>query len=120
MTTMNQQAQEAEPAQVSVSERAAKRIAEIAAGEPGTPLLRVSVEGGGCSGFSYKFDLVPASEPDDLVIERAGARVLVDPISLQYLAGSEIDFVDDLIGASFRINNPVATSSCGCGTSFSL
>ena len=120
MAAMTQQAQEAEPTVVSVSERAAKRIAEIAAGEPGTPLLRVSVEGGGCSGFSYKFDLVPASEPDDLVIERAGARVLVDPISLQYLAGSEIDFVDDLIGAAFKVNNPNATSSCGCGTSFSV
>ena len=117
---MNQQAQEAEPAVVSVSERAAKRIAEIAAGEPGTPLLRVSVEGGGCSGFSYKFDLVPASEPDDLVIERAGARVLVDPVSLPYLAGSEIDFVDDLIGSSFKVHNPNATASCGCGTSFSI
>ena len=72
---------------VTVSERAAKRIAEIVAGEPSTPLLRVSVEGGGCSGFSYKFDLVPASEPDDLVIEREGARVLVDPVSLEYLVG---------------------------------
>jgi iron-sulfur cluster assembly accessory protein len=118
--TMSQSAQEAEPAAVSVSERAARRIAEIAAGEPGTPLLRVSVEGGGCSGFSYKFDLVAASEPDDLVIERAGAHVLVDPVSLQYLAGSEIDFVDELIGSSFKVHNPNATASCGCGTSFSI
>ena len=105
---------------VTVSERAARRIADIVAGEPATPLLRVSVEGGGCSGFQYKFDLVSASEPDDLVIERAGARVLVDPVSLEYLAGSEIDFVDDLIGASFKIKNPNATASCGCGTSFSI
>ena len=67
---------------VSLSERAAKRIAEIVAGEPGTPLLRLSVEGGGCSGFSYKFDLVPVAEPDDIVIERDGARVLIDPVSL--------------------------------------
>jgi len=117
---MSQSSTQAEPAAVSVSERAAKRIAEIAAGEPGTPLLRVSVEGGGCSGFSYKFDLVAASEPDDLVIARAGARVLVDPVSLQYLAGSEIDFVDDLIGSSFKVHNPNATASCGCGTSFSI
>jgi iron-sulfur cluster assembly accessory protein len=117
---MSQSSKEADPAAVSVSERAAKRIAEIAAGEPGTPLLRVSVEGGGCSGFSYKFDLVPAAEPDDLVIERAGARVLVDPVSLQYLAGSEIDFVDDLIGSSFKVHNPNASASCGCGTSFSI
>jgi iron-sulfur cluster assembly accessory protein len=83
-------------------------------------LLRVSVEGGGCSGFQYKFDLVGAPEADDLVIEKAGARVLVDPVSLGFLAGSQIDFVDDLIGASFKINNPQATASCGCGTSFSI
>ena len=117
---MSQSSNLAERPAVTVSERAARRIAEIAAGEPATPLLRVSVEGGGCSGFSYKFDLVRASEPDDLLIERAGARVLVDPVSLQYFSGSEIDFVDDLIGSSFRINNPVATASCGCGTSFSV
>ena len=105
---------------VTVTERAARRIAEIAAGEPATPLLRVSVEGGGCSGFQYKFDLVGASEADDLVIEKAGARVLIDEVSLGYLAGSEIDFVDDLIGQSFKINNPNATASCGCGTSFTV
>ncbi|MGE0852739.1 MAG: iron-sulfur cluster insertion protein ErpA [Hyphomicrobiaceae bacterium] len=105
---------------VTVSERAARRIAEIVAGEPATPLLRVSVEGGGCSGFQYRFDLVPTSEPDDLVIEKEGARVLVDPVSLEYLSGSEIDFVDDLIGSSFKIQNPNATASCGCGTSFSI
>ncbi|HEY5831262.1 MAG: iron-sulfur cluster insertion protein ErpA [Hyphomicrobiaceae bacterium] len=105
---------------VRLSERAARRIAEIVAAEPTTPLLRVSVEGGGCSGFQYKFDLVAASEADDLVIERAGARVLIDPVSLEYLGGSEIDFVDDLIGQSFKIHNPNATASCGCGTSFSL
>jgi iron-sulfur cluster insertion protein len=106
--------------QVTVSERAARRIAQITAGEPATPLLRVSVEGGGCSGFQYKFDLVAASEADDLVIEREGARVLIDPVSLEYLGGSEIDFVDDLIGQSFKIHNPNATASCGCGTSFSI
>jgi iron-sulfur cluster assembly accessory protein len=105
---------------VKLSERAARRIAEIVAAEPTTPLLRVSVEGGGCSGFQYKFDLVAASEADDLVIEREGARVLIDPVSLEYLGGSEIDFVDDLIGQSFKIHNPNATASCGCGTSFSL
>ncbi|MBX9587995.1 MAG: iron-sulfur cluster insertion protein ErpA [Hyphomonadaceae bacterium] len=105
---------------VIVTDRAARRIAEIVAGEPTTPLLRVSVEGGGCSGFQYKFDLVGAPEADDLVIEKAGARVLVDPVSLGFLAGSEIDFVDDLIGSSFKIHNPHATASCGCGTSFSI
>lgn len=105
---------------VTVTDRAARRIAEIVAREAGTPMLRVSVEGGGCSGFQYKFDLVSASEADDLVIEKAGARVLIDPVSLGLLNGSEIDYVDDLIGASFRVNNPNATASCGCGTSFSI
>ena len=109
-----------EAATVIVTERAARRIAEIAAGEPATPLLRVAVEGGGCSGFQYKFDLVGRAEPDDIVLERAGAKVLIDPVSLEYLAGSEIDFVDDLVGASFKIKNPNATSSCGCGTSFAM
>jgi iron-sulfur cluster assembly accessory protein len=107
-------------AAVELTDRAARRIAEIVAGEPKTPLLRVSVEGGGCSGFQYKFDLVGGSEADDLVIEKAGAKVLIDPVSLGFLAGSEIDFVDELIGASFKINNPQATASCGCGTSFSI
>jgi iron-sulfur cluster assembly accessory protein len=105
---------------VRVTERAARRIGEILRRElPGT-MLRVSVEGGGCSGFQYKFDLERAAGADDLVIERDGATVLIDQVSLGYLAGSEIDFVDDLIGASFRVNNPQATASCGCGTSFSL
>lgn len=103
-----------------VTERAARRIAEIAAAEPGTPALRVAVEGGGCSGFQYRIEMVERGEPDDIAIERDGARVLVDPVSLEYLAGSEIDFVDDLIGSSFKIKNPNATASCGCGTSFSL
>ena len=105
---------------VVVTERAARRIAEIAAGEPSAPALRVSVEGGGCSGFQYKMEMVGTSEPDDISIERDGGKVLIDPVSLEYLAGSEIDFVDDLIGASFKINNPNATASCGCGTSFSV
>ena len=107
-------------ATVTVSERAARRVAEIVSTEaPGTA-LRVTVSGGGCSGFQYSFDLVTEREDDDLVIEREGATVLIDSISLMYLAGSQIDFVDDLIGAAFQINNPNATSSCGCGTSFSL
>jgi iron-sulfur cluster assembly accessory protein len=105
---------------VTVTDRAATRIAEIASGEPASPMLRVSVEGGGCSGFQYKFDLVGGRAADDLVIERNGAVVVIDPISLQYMEGAEIDFVDDLIGASFKIRNPVATASCGCGTSFSI
>jgi iron-sulfur cluster assembly accessory protein len=105
---------------VILTERAARRIGEILKSEPAGAMLRVSVEGGGCSGFQYKFDFVGASTDDDLVLSRDGATVLIDPVSVQYMAGAEIDFVDDLIGASFKINNPVATSSCGCGTSFSL
>lgn len=105
---------------VTLSDSAARRIAEIAAGDPATPVLRVSVEGGGCSGFQYKFDLVPGADPDDIVLEKGSARVAIDPVSLEYMAGSEIDFVDDLIGASFKIKNPLATASCGCGTSFAL
>jgi iron-sulfur cluster assembly accessory protein len=107
-------------AEITVTDRAAWRIGEILRREPPGAMLRVSVEGGGCSGFQYKFDIDRLQGRDDLVIERAGATVLIDQISLGYLAGSEIDFVDDLIGASFRVNNPKATASCGCGTSFSL
>jgi iron-sulfur cluster assembly accessory protein len=107
-------------AAITVSDRAARRIAEIVAGEPAAPMLRVSVEGGGCSGFQYKFDLVADRAEDDLVFEKAGARVLVDPVSLGLLNGSEIDFVEDLMGATFRVKNPNATASCGCGTSFSI
>jgi iron-sulfur cluster assembly accessory protein len=105
---------------VTVTERAARRIVEIVAGEAAARALRVSVEGGGCSGFQYKFDLVPGAEADDLVLERSGAKVVIDQISLGYLQGSEIDFIDDLIGSSFRVHNPQATASCGCGTSFSI
>ena len=105
---------------VTVSERAARRVAEILKKEPEGTMLRVSVEGGGCSGFQYKFDMDRAKTDDDLVIARDGAVVLIDSLSVGYMAGSEIDFVDDLIGASFKIKNPVATASCGCGTSFSI
>jgi iron-sulfur cluster assembly accessory protein len=105
---------------VTVSERAARRIGEILRREPPGTMLRVSVEGGGCSGFQYKFDVERSQAADDVVIQHGSATVLIDQISLGYLAGSEIDFVDDLIGASFRVNNPKATASCGCGTSFSI
>lgn len=105
---------------VVVTERALQRIAEILRGEAAQSVLRVAVEGGGCSGFQYRFDIERDGAPDDLVIERAGAKVVIDPVSLQYLAGSQIDYADELIGASFRIENPNATASCGCGTSFSL
>lgn len=105
---------------VTVSARAAKRIASILSNEPAGSMLRVSVEGGGCSGLQYKYDVVGGSEDDDFVIENPGATVLIDAISLQYMSGSEIDFVDDLIGQSFQINNPNAVAGCGCGTSFTI
>jgi iron-sulfur cluster assembly accessory protein len=105
---------------VTVSDSAARRIAEIIAGEPDNTMLRISVEGGGCSGFQYKFDLVQDKADDDLAIEKAGVTVLVDPISVMYMEGSEIDFVNDLIGVSFQVKNPNATAACGCGTSFSI
>ncbi len=105
---------------ITVSERAARRIGEILQKEPAGTMLRVSVEGGGCSGFQYKFDMEQSRADDDLVIARADATVLIDPVSQQYMAGSEIDFVEDLIGASFKVKNPKATASCGCGTSFAL
>ena len=107
-------------ASFGVTESAAKRIEKILAKEAGKSALRVSVEGGGCSGFSYKFDLVSVQEPDDIVIAKQGATVLVDPVSIEYMDGSELDFVDNLMGQSFQVKNPLATASCGCGTSFSL
>ncbi len=111
----------AAPAAVTVTERAAARIVKIAANEAiNSAALRVSVEGGGCSGFQYKFDMVAARDADDVVLTLGAATVLIDPVSLQYMAGSQIDFVDDLMGASFKITNPNAVASCGCGTSFTL
>lgn len=105
---------------ITMTARAARRIGEILKSEPTGAMLRVSVQGGGCSGFQYKFDVESARAADDVAIDRDGVTMLVDEVSLRYLAGSEIDFVDDLIGASFKINNPQAKASCGCGTSFSL
>ena len=80
----------------------------------------MAVTGGGCSGFQYSFALDEAQLDEDLVVERDGAKVLIDPVSLDYLRGARIDFVDDLMGQAFKIDNPNATSSCGCGTSFSV
>jgi iron-sulfur cluster assembly accessory protein len=105
---------------VTMTERAARRIGEILKAEPAGSMLRVSVEGGGCSGFQYRFGFEQARAADDLVLAHDGATVLIDPLSVKYMAGAEIDYVDDLIGASFKVNNPVATASCGCGTSFSI
>jgi iron-sulfur cluster assembly accessory protein len=105
---------------VELTEAAAKRINRILAKEPGKSALRVSVEGGGCSGFSYKFDLVEGRNDDDVAVEKDGATVLIDDLSLIYMGGAVIDFVDDLMGQSFQIKNPNAVASCGCGTSFSI
>ena len=105
---------------VTLSDTAAKRIVEITADEPVNKMLRVSVEGGGCTGFQYKFDLVADRQDDDLVVENGGATMLVDAVSLPFLAGSEVDFANELIGAMFHVRNPNATASCGCGTSFTI
>ena len=105
---------------IGLSDRAARRITEIlTAEEPGT-MLRIAVTGGGCSGFQYSFTFDDQRQDDDLVLENGSATVLIDPLSQQYMGGSIIDFVDDLIGSSFQIKNPNATASCGCGTSFSV
>lgn len=97
-----------------------KTRSQILEKEADGSMLRISVEGGGCSGFQYKYDIVEEQEDDDLVLAKLGATVLIDSISLQYMAGSEIDFVTDLMGQSFQITNPQAAAGCGCGTSFSI
>jgi iron-sulfur cluster assembly accessory protein len=105
---------------VELTDSAAKRIAAIVAKEPGKSALRIAVEGGGCSGFSYRFDLVGERNEDDVAIEKNGATLLIDELSLVYMGGSVVDFVDDLMGQSFQIKNPNAVASCGCGTSFTV
>jgi iron-sulfur cluster assembly protein len=107
-------------ADVALTAAAAERIKAVVATEPAGAGLRVAVEGGGCSGFQYEIALAAAPNADDIVIERDGARLFVDPVSLPFLLGSEVDWVDELIGASFKVKNPNATSSCGCGVSFSV
>ncbi len=110
----------ADTSSVTMSAAAARQIGAILAREaPGT-VLRVAVNGGGCQGFSYEFGFAAAAEADDFLLEHDAARVVIDPVSLEYLQGSELDWVDALIGASFQIRNPNAKSSCGCGTSFAL
>lgn len=106
--------------QFALTERAAARIAEIVAADGRQAALRVAVLAGGCSGFQYRFELDETPQDDDLVIECNGARVLVDPSSLDFLAGSELDYTDELMGSHFAVRNPNAKSACGCGTSFSV
>jgi iron-sulfur cluster assembly accessory protein len=105
---------------LTLTPAAARRIRDIGAREGRPLMLRIAVDGGGCSGFQYRFDLVERAEPDDHRIERDGAAALVDDISVALLKGSEIDFIDALAGAEFKITNPNAKSSCGCGVSFSI
>ena len=105
---------------VVLTPAAARRLHELAATEGRPVMLRVAVEGGGCSGFQYRFDLVESAGPEDVRVERDGAAALVDDVSMPFLAGSEIDFVDELVGAQFKVKNPNAQSSCGCGVSFSV
>jgi iron-sulfur cluster assembly accessory protein len=105
---------------INLTERAARRINEIMSSEPAGSMLRISVNGGGCSGFQYAFDVERSPQNDDVLVERSGATVIVDQVSLQYMDGAVIDFIDDLIGQSFKIENPHAIASCGCGTSFSI
>ena len=106
--------------QFALTQRAAARIAEIVAAEGKPAGLRVAVLAGGCSGLQYRFELDDTAQPDDLVIERGPAKVLVDPVSLDLLAGSELDYTDELMGSHFAVRNPNAKSACGCGTSFSI
>jgi len=106
-------------ASVSMSASAARRLTKILSAGEGAA-LRISVKGGGCSGFQYAFDIEKGRAEDDLVIERDGAVILVDPVSLEYMKGSEVDFVDDLMGQSFKVKNPNAVASCGCGVSFTV
>ena len=105
---------------LTLTSNAARRIKEILEAEPSKRALRVAVNGGGCSGFQYEFAHASGRNEDDVIVERDGATVVIDQTSLLYLGGSEIDFVDDLIGQSFKVKNPHATASCGCGTSFSI
>lgn len=107
-------------ASIALTEAAARKIKDVTRDQPEGAGLRVAVEGGGCSGFQYEIALTEGAKEDDLVIERDGAKLFIDPVSLPFLLGSEVDWVDELIGASFKVKNPNAASSCGCGVSFSV
>lgn len=118
MNTATEKIDDASP--VKVSDRAAAKIARLIGDSDGTAAFRVTVEGGGCSGFQYRFDLVDNVETEDTVVRRGDAVIVVDPISLPYMLGSELVLSDDLMGEALQVNNPLATASCGCGTSFSI
>jgi iron-sulfur cluster assembly accessory protein len=105
---------------ITLTDAAARRLADLSQAEVRALMLRVAVDGGGCSGFQYRFDLVSDAEPEDVRIENAGQTALIDDVSLAFLTGSEIDFVDELAGSEFKVRNPNARSSCGCGVSFSV
>lgn len=106
--------------EIIATEAAKQRVVEILRGEPEGSWLRISVSGGGCSGFQYSFDITEKSEADDLILSQDEARIAINSVALDFLKGSRIDFVDDLMGSSFRVDNPNATASCGCGTSFAV
>lgn len=105
---------------ISITERAAQRVAAIAERSGKAAILRLAVDGGGCAGFTYRFELADRAEEEDAVAEQDGVRLVVDPVSLDLLRGSAVDFVEDLGGAAFRVTNPNAQSGCGCGSSFSV
>lgn len=106
--------------QITLTENAAKRVAWIAARQNKPAILRLAVDGGGCAGFTYKFELTDEPEGEDEVAETDGVKLVVDPMSLELVKGSAVDFVEDLGGAAFRVTNPNAQSGCGCGSSFSV
>lgn len=107
-------------APIRLTEAAAARVAHIARRQSKPAILRLSVEGGGCAGFSYRFGMADAPDADDLVTETDGVKLVIDPMSLELLDGSEVDFTESLGGASFQVRNPNAASGCGCGSSFSI
>ena len=105
---------------LTLTDSAAAKVGAIAAKQGKPAILRLSVEGGGCSGFQYKFDLAETAEADDMVSENAGVKLVVDPVSLDLVSGSVVDYVESLGGAAFRVENPNAAAGCGCGSSFGI
>ena len=106
--------------EITLTENAARRVAAIAARKKRPAILRLAVDGGGCAGFTYSFDLADAAEDGDAIAETGGVTLVVDPASLELVRGSAVDFVEDLGGSAFRVTNPNAQSGCGCGSSFSV